>query len=307
MYSRAQHPPALQRAGLKRGNNKPVFAIWVLNKGVEEKYNTVLCVIYGAFAPISRGKNTDNGKDFTEEDLWTRMSIPDNAIHFLTRLLHMGDDRYTNGLQSARATSIEGVVGQDSIALNHIGLILAQGEDGTATPKKKKRKSTKGKGNVEDKEASRKCPENFTPFTFARLPLGQWHRRQARTHHRRPAPQARDGRPPQLVCHQKRAPARGLRTMQCTSSLSAPISRYSGGHTSHGSTPYWPPLAFRWMTSIRPPHGGPALLLGSVLLPLLLIEDDHPGTYAQVLNETGAFLRHVYSFRWVHRHPASRG
>ena len=45
--------------------------------------------------------------------------------------------------------------------------------------------------------------------------------------------------------------------LQCTSSLSAPISRYSGGHTSHGSTPYWPLLVFRWMTS-TPPQGGPA-------------------------------------------------
>ena len=33
VYSRAQHPPALERAGLNRGNNKPVFAMWVLNEG----------------------------------------------------------------------------------------------------------------------------------------------------------------------------------------------------------------------------------------------------------------------------------
>ena len=28
-----QHPPDLERAGLNRGNNKPVFAMWVLNEG----------------------------------------------------------------------------------------------------------------------------------------------------------------------------------------------------------------------------------------------------------------------------------
>ena len=33
VYSRAQHPPALERADLNRGNNKPVFAMWVLNEG----------------------------------------------------------------------------------------------------------------------------------------------------------------------------------------------------------------------------------------------------------------------------------
>ena len=33
VYSRARDLPALERVGLKRGNNKPVFAIWVLNKG----------------------------------------------------------------------------------------------------------------------------------------------------------------------------------------------------------------------------------------------------------------------------------
>ena len=45
-----------------------------------------------------------------------------------------------------------------------------------------------------------------------------------------------------------------------------------------------------------------SFLLGSLLLPLLQIEEDHPGTYAEVLSETGAFLRHVYSYRWKHRH-----
>ena len=35
----------------------------------------------------------------------------------------------------------------------------------------------------------------------------------------------------------------------------------------------------------------------SLLMPILLIEEDHPGTYAEVLSETGAFLRHVYSYR----------
>ena len=33
VHSRAQHPPALERADLNRGNNKPVFAMWVLNEG----------------------------------------------------------------------------------------------------------------------------------------------------------------------------------------------------------------------------------------------------------------------------------
>ena len=45
-----------------------------------------------------------------------------------------------------------------------------------------------------------------------------------------------------------------------------------------------------------------SFLLGSLLLPLLQIEEDHPGTYAEILGETGAFLRHVYSYRWKHRH-----
>ena len=45
-----------------------------------------------------------------------------------------------------------------------------------------------------------------------------------------------------------------------------------------------------------------SFLLGSLLLPLLQIEEDHPGTYAEVLSETGAFLRHIYSYRWKHRH-----
>ena len=43
-------------------------------------------------------------------------------------------------------------------------------------------------------------------------------------------------------------------------------------------------------------------LLGSLLMPLLLAEEGHPGTYAEILGETGAFLRHVYSYRWKHRH-----
>ena len=33
VHSRAQHPPALERADLNRGNNKPFFAMWVLNEG----------------------------------------------------------------------------------------------------------------------------------------------------------------------------------------------------------------------------------------------------------------------------------
>ena len=33
VYSRARDPPALEKVGLKRGNNKPVFAMWVLNEG----------------------------------------------------------------------------------------------------------------------------------------------------------------------------------------------------------------------------------------------------------------------------------
>jgi hypothetical protein len=45
-----------------------------------------------------------------------------------------------------------------------------------------------------------------------------------------------------------------------------------------------------------------SFLLGSLLMPLLLIEENHPGTYAEILGETGAFLRHVYSYRWKHRH-----
>ena len=45
-----------------------------------------------------------------------------------------------------------------------------------------------------------------------------------------------------------------------------------------------------------------SFLLGSLLLPLLQIEEDHPGIYAEILSETGAFLRHVYSYRWKHRH-----
>ena len=45
-----------------------------------------------------------------------------------------------------------------------------------------------------------------------------------------------------------------------------------------------------------------SFLLGSLLLPLLQIEEDHPGTYAEILSETGAYLRHVYSYRWKHRH-----
>ena len=52
-----------------------------------------------------------------------------------------------------------------------------------------------------------------------------------------------------------------------------------------------------------------SFLLGSLLLPLLQIEEDHPGTYAEILaflrhlrGSAGAFLRHVYSYRWKHRH-----
>ena len=96
----------------------------------EQKYSTILCVIYGGFTPISRGRNTKDGDDFGE-DLWSRMSIPDSAMHFLSRLHHMGDDRYKAGLESAKDTSIETVAKQDSTALNHIGIIFSQNEDGT--------------------------------------------------------------------------------------------------------------------------------------------------------------------------------
>ena len=127
----------------------------------EQKYSTILCVIYGGFTPISRGRNTKGGDDF-DEDLWSRMSIPDSAMHFLSRLHHMGDDRYKAGLESAKDTSIETVAEQDSTALNHIGIIFSQNEDGTKEPKRKKSRSSKGKAKAgsskETQDPIRKCP-----------------------------------------------------------------------------------------------------------------------------------------------------
>ena len=35
VYSRAQHPPALEKADLNQGNKKPVFAMRVLQEGVD--------------------------------------------------------------------------------------------------------------------------------------------------------------------------------------------------------------------------------------------------------------------------------
>ena len=44
-----------------------------------------------------------------------------------------------------------------------------------------------------------------------------------------------------------------------------------------------------------------SFLLGSLVSPFLSIEDDHPGTYREILHHTAQFLRLVHSFRWKHR------
>ena len=44
-----------------------------------------------------------------------------------------------------------------------------------------------------------------------------------------------------------------------------------------------------------------SFLLGSLVSPFLSIEDDHPGTYREILHHTAHFLPLVHWFRWKHR------
>ena len=132
----------------------------------EAKYEAILQLIFGSFNPIARSKSTKEDGDDFDEDYWSKMSIPDAAMHFLTRMQHLGDGRYKDGLEAAKETSIEQVIKKDSRGINNIGKVLAQGTDGTKTPSKKKKKgNAKGKSSGEDK-GPRMCPEGFQPFDF---------------------------------------------------------------------------------------------------------------------------------------------
>ena len=127
----------------------------------EAKYEAILQLIFGSFNPIARSKSTKEDGDDFDEDYWSKMSIPDAAMHFLTRMQHLGDGRYKDGLEAAKETSIEQVIKKDSRGINNIGKVLAQGTDGTKTPSKKKKKgNAKGKSSGEDK-GPRMCPEGF--------------------------------------------------------------------------------------------------------------------------------------------------
>ena len=73
----------------------------------EAKYEAILQLIFGSFNPIARSKSTKEDGDDFDEDYWSKMSIPDAAMHFLTRMQHLGDGRYKGGLEAAKETSIE--------------------------------------------------------------------------------------------------------------------------------------------------------------------------------------------------------
>ena len=104
----------------------------------EAKYEAILQLIFGSFNPIARSKSTKEDGDDFDEDYWSKMSIPDAAMHFLTRMQHLGDGRYKDGLEAAADTSIEQVIKKDSKGLTNIGQVLAQGTAGIKSPSKKK-------------------------------------------------------------------------------------------------------------------------------------------------------------------------
>ena len=68
----------------------------------EAKYEAILQLIFGSFNPIARSKSIKEDGDDFDEDYWSKMSIPDAAMHFLTRMQHLGDGRYKDGLEAAR-------------------------------------------------------------------------------------------------------------------------------------------------------------------------------------------------------------
>ena len=98
-----------------------------------------------------------------------------------------------------------------------------------------------------------------------------------------------------------RTAKRGCRTTRRTSCSTAPTSRHSGGCKAARVNAILASIGFS-LDDLQTRARQTSFLLGSLLLPLLQIEEDHPGTYAEVLSETGAFLRHVHSYRWKHRH-----
>ena len=87
----------------------------------EAKYEAILQLIFGSFNPIARSKSTKEDGDDFDEEYWSKMSIPDAAMHFLTRMQHLGDGRYKDGLEAAKETSIEQVIKKDSRGINNIG------------------------------------------------------------------------------------------------------------------------------------------------------------------------------------------
>ena len=91
------------------------------------------------------------------------------------------------------------------------------------------------------------------------------------------------------------------RTTRRTSCSTAPTPRDSGGYKTARVNAILVSIGFS-LDDLQTRARQTSFLLGSLLLPLLQIEEDHPGTYAEVLSETGAFLRHIYSYRWKHRH-----
>ena len=49
----------------------------------EAKYEAILQLIFGSFKPIARSRSTKEDGDDFDEEYWSKMSIPDAAMHFL--------------------------------------------------------------------------------------------------------------------------------------------------------------------------------------------------------------------------------